>query len=548
MGLREGSDRSGSWITRDNRPPTVRDILGLEAMKGGEILAGSSGLDREVTGANIVEVPEVHKWLRGGEILFTAGYAWRDEPGMLIHVLQELNGVGISALGLKLGRYLKEVPEEAIAAADEMSLPLIKIPPDVAYREVIEPLYKMLTSERLWLLERSTHAHGIFASLGLDDQSIEKVTSALADEVHNPVYVVDMVDDSAVIAHPFVAPKRCQVEETEGEGGEIIRTIRELTLGRTPTRMDLVYGHALGASLVVGKKLLGRIAVLERDSSLDEFVTLAMTHGAEQISFLLMRQVAILEGRREAADLFFDSLMSDELSIEEAAERGITLGVRLTRPCVVLLVGASSEKPDSQGPLRVATERAMSVFPHVVAREADGRGLLVLLEIDSAFEDKNSPQKIAERISSVAGRDGLTNLLVSAGSPRIGLDGVRRSRSEALIAFQVASRMGKTGLVCFGDLKVERVLAQIPKSQLSDDYIEMTIGPLEDRPDLLMTLEILLEHGGNKAATAAAIPLHRSSLAYRLEKISKLLGTDLDEPEARFELWVALRLRRMDYS
>jgi DNA-binding PucR family transcriptional regulator len=93
---------------------------------------------------------------------------------------------------------------------------------------------------------------------------------------------------------------------------------------------------------------------------------------------------------------------------------------------------------------------------------------------------------------------------------------------------------------------VERVLAQIPQTEVINDYLGSTIGALENRPEFITTLETYLEHGGNKVATAAALPMHRSSLVYRLGKISEMLGDlDLDDPERRFELWLALRLRRM---
>ena len=41
------------------------------------------------------------------------------------------------------------------------------------------------------------------------------------------------------------------------------------------------------------------------------------------------------------------------------------------------------------------------------------------------------------------------------------------------------------------------------------------------------------------------LPLHRSSLEYRLEKIAKMLGVDLTLPERQLELWLALRLRQV---
>lgn len=544
MGRDHSHAAGNAGVPRDGRPPTVRGILDLDAMAGAEVLAGGSGLGRKVTGANIVEVPDVYRWLRGGEILFTAGYAWRERPETLVDVLYELDKVGVSALGLKLGRYLNVVPDAVIAAADELGLPLIRIPSDVPYREVIEPLYRRLTTQRLWLLERSMHAQEVFALLGLDEQSIEKVAAALAEEVSDPVYVVDFVDDSIVIAHPNVPAVRSHTEDIDGGDGDIIRAIECLTLSRTPMRIHLQQCPALGASLVVGGRSLGRIAVVEKDAPLDEFVELAITHGAELISFLLMRRLAIFEGRREAGDLFFSSLMSDELSNEEAAERALTLGLRLTRPCVALVVGVASDRSHDGELLRIAVERAVSPYPHVVGKGMNGADLLVLLEVAEQFEEE-ALEEITGRIDSLSASSGLEGVLVATGSVRTGLAGVHRSRSEALIAFQVAVRMDKSALVRFEDLKVERILAQIPKSQLSDDYVTMMIGPLREKPELLKTLEVFLEHGGNKVATAGAIPVHRSSLAYRLEKISNLLDVDLDDPETRLELWLALRLSRI---
>jgi DNA-binding PucR family transcriptional regulator len=39
--------------------------------------------------------------------------------------------------------------------------------------------------------------------------------------------------------------------------------------------------------------------------------------------------------------------------------------------------------------------------------------------------------------------------------------------------------------------------------------------------------------------------LHRSSLIYRLDRIARLLGRDVDDPGHSRELWLALRMRRI---
>lgn len=514
-------------------------------MAGAEVLAGAEGLDREVTGASIIEVPDVYRWLRGGEILFTAGYAWRDRPEGLVEVMAELERIGVSAVGIKTGKYLKEIPPRLLEISDEFKLPLIRIPPTLAYREVIDPLYRRITTQRLSLFERSTQAHEVMFSLGLDDQSIEKVASALASEVRDPVYVVDFVDNEIVSATPVGPATRRPIEELEGRDAAVVSRVTELTLKRTPTRIEVDQGPALGASLVVGRRSHGRIVVLERDGPLDEFVELALTHAAELISFLLMRQIAILEGRREASELFFESLLSDDLTNEEAAERALTLGLRLTHPCVALVVGAQRLPSDDAEMLRVAAERALSSYAHALGHGEDDTDLLILLQPPKSGE-RSVLDKIMQRLQKAASRAASIDLLVACGSPRTGLQGVRQSRSEAMIAYKVARRRCQTGLICFADLGVERLLAQIPAtSRLTRGYVKSLVGPLEEDSELMRTLEAYLEHGGNKVATAGAIPLHRSSLVYRLEKIAKLLGANLDDPEERLELWLALRLRRI---
>jgi sugar diacid utilization regulator len=268
-------------------------------------------------------------------------------------------------------------------------------------------------------------------------------------------------------------------------------------------------------------------------------------HGADLISFLLMRQLAILEGRREAGDYFFESLMSDDLTNEEAAERALTLGLRLTRNNLALAIGISRQSEDKLQLLRTCFERALSPWPHVQGKGQGKADILALLEAPEQF-GSDDLERITLRVQELAAPTELPGLLVASGSMGKGLAGVRRTCSEATLAYEVGRRMGRAGVIGFEDLPAERLLAQIPRTPMSMDYIETTIGPLEAEPELIRTLEVFFEHGGNRVATSKAIPLHRSSLAYRLEKICRILDIpDLDDPDRRLELWLALRLRRV---
>ena len=62
----------------------------------------------------------------------------------------------------------------------------------------------------------------------------------------------------------------------------------------------------------------------------------------------------------------------------------------------------------------------------------------------------------------------------------------------------------------------------------------------EHQGDLVETLAVYLQHGGNATRAAEALFLHRNSLRYRLARISALTGLDLDDPSHRMALQVGL--------
>jgi DNA-binding PucR family transcriptional regulator len=50
-----------------------------------------------------------------------------------------------------------------------------------------------------------------------------------------------------------------------------------------------------------------------------------------------------------------------------------------------------------------------------------------------------------------------------------------------------------------------------------------------------------VRHRGNSVEMAAALHLHPQTVRYRIARLRELLGDQLDDPDARFELEIALR-------
>ena len=59
---------------------TVRELLTSQEFAETQLIAGAGGLDRPVRGVNVMEALDIARWLRGGELLLSTEYQFRDQP------------------------------------------------------------------------------------------------------------------------------------------------------------------------------------------------------------------------------------------------------------------------------------------------------------------------------------------------------------------------------------------------------------------------------------------------------------------------------------
>ena len=62
--------------------------------------------------------------------------------------------------------------------------------------------------------------------------------------------------------------------------------------------------------------------------------------------------------------------------------------------------------------------------------------------------------------------------------------------------------------------------------------------------ELYQTLKVFVQSSCNHKDTAAALYIHRNSLAYRMEKITEFTGLDLSNSRTRFILYMSYEIDR----
>ena len=68
------------------------------------------------------------------------------------------------------------------------------------------------------------------------------------------------------------------------------------------------------------------------------------------------------------------------------------------------------------------------------------------------------------------------------------------------------------------------------------------------RERMTRTALAFVQQQGNASAMARALHVHPQTARYRIARLRELIGTQLDDPQARFELEAALRTRLADRS
>jgi hypothetical protein len=138
-------------------------------------------------------------------------------------------------------------------------------------------------------------------------------------------------------------------------------------------------------------------------------------------------------------------------------------------------------------------------------------------------------EQVRQALGHVAG--GRWTALV--GPAVIGIGALAGSLGRLTATLRAAERLGHAGWIDSpDDLAVEELLLVDP--ELLGAVVARELGPLLADPrlgdELVETLRVYLESGQNMRATARRLHLANRTIAYRLERIEKLLGRPLEGP------------------
>lgn len=129
-------------------PFTVHELLKLPLLSGAHLVAGQQGIERIIKSISFMEAPDSVNWVMPNDFLITNAYLFRANPDFELNLIKKLAEKKVSAIGIKLNRYLTSVPEEIKNQSNEVGLPVIILPYNVTPGQLIGTITKTLNSYR----------------------------------------------------------------------------------------------------------------------------------------------------------------------------------------------------------------------------------------------------------------------------------------------------------------------------------------------------------------------------------------------------------------
>jgi len=150
---------------------------------------------------------------------------------------------------------------------------------------------------------------------------------------------------------------------------------------------------------------------------------------------------------------------------------------------------------------------------------------------------------LEQRLSRVSRRQ----VRISYGRPVRGAEKIMESYREARVALDLRERLEVKTVCGFEDLRVDSALLDLAQDHAGRNFAEDILRPLRDDRGgaLLEVAQAYVEAGGNLNEASRRLSVHRNTMLYKLNRISRLLQRDIREADTLFTIWLALRLANL---
>ena len=534
----------------------LREILSMPVFRNFRVVAGEGGIDRQVGTVSVMDAPDIYKWMKGGEFLITTGYAVKDRPEYIRSLIINLDKGGAAALGVKFDRFIHDFPADALEAADELDFPIVSIPYEFAFTDVINPVLWEVVDKQARKLLYSESIHEAFTRMVLKDEEIPAILAFLRKHIHretafidprfSKVYFASETDEDSSICQEW--------KQWDVDAGNR----KERTEGYDFYRMHIneeEYGH-----IILGERLEGF------DEFFQDYYQIAIEQAGIILTLKIQKQMATAQIETEYREQFVQDILTGNIkSKEEIINRGRIYNWDFHFGGIAVVVDIDRFKEQylqelDRERIRRLDEimrRILNISKRIVKKEFP-QYVYSRMSDQIAFvisETCGKRSRFMERIKNVFGevkeeiqRASAFTATIGVGNYKKDIAQIHDSWEEAKKSVVISRNMLREDVISvYDELGVYKLLSLVSASEEAKEFQHLYVQRIEaydlqHHTELLETAMVLAACGWNLKEASEKLYIHYNSMKYRYRKICQILEMNLQEQEQRLNLELALKL------
>lgn len=414
-------------------------------------------------------------------------------------------------------------------------------------------------SERL---DRALGAHTSLLEHVLSDGSVSSLAAMVGRLLPNPLVVVDFTVNQVIAGR---SPLSADFDDAAWQAAASTTFARILTraareaVERGSTETAPVFLEegtrrlrvsARVEALTVDREPVGALVIFPSAAAEGELDQLMLDSAKFALSVQMMRSFLRFRFEtRTQSELFFEIVERRWRDTADVGQRAARLGLDLSLAQQMIVVDFP-ERAKAFGGGSIDMEHTLSRILHQTSIEAvlvavDG-GLVCLLPYEEGPRQERIT-KLMRRIADELGRYLGAAPIVVAGSRCVGLGDYATAWEQCNRMIRIGRSFGLTGALSTRDFGPLPMLVSAADVGDVRSFVRASVGAIaehdrENGTPYLETLSAYLEEGCRSQACADRLGLHVTTLRYRLARIQELFGIDVETPERRFSVELALRL------
>lgn len=552
----------------------VEEMLNIDIFSGAKLLGGAAGLGNEIKGATIIEAPDIVKFISGGEVLLTRFYAFQFcTAEEFDSYFQELAQKKVSAIVIKRGNDVEHIEEKVkyiLDFAEKYAVPVLEVAFELSFREILRPILERLFNEEVRRLKYFKTTHDNFTALafsrGSGEDSIQKILDVLEKLIDNPVALFNQNMDY------LAGTEGCKTEMAISDRAKEYQpkfysnyTYLKQKVILTKEACDEYEQFIVKWRVMYNRRVY--LVITASVSPFGDMDDIAIENGVTALKQEMFRQHSVEELEEKFQNDIITQILNGNIHTRKELEREVKqLGIPLDSNYRVLLFklwneGAGTfEKLNEQFKFdSILRDAVVNEFEDVRVRN-DVDQVIVIQQIsqeqkqeDYRKELKNTVEKIQKRICQKN-----KNLKVRAGVGKE-VEGVlklsdsfkeARDSLEFINIFEKPNAEQSHHIVFFSDMGIFKLLCKADNPEELYEYIPESLQKLlhykkQQRQELILTLNTYLDRNQNLTKTAQELFIHYKTAAYRIDRIVKITGIDMNNASEVLAVRIGLIVYRM---